>query len=110
MKSIKRRFVHTSMKHPDWSSLISFSEAVRATNFSRRAIEFWFNRLVEKDDYSRGDKKLVLRHILSRVQRLTAVKNNVKPFVETIPPPVPDGRYLGFLSGQNHHDFQHSTK
>ena len=57
MKSLERRFNNISTKNPYLSSYLCFVVAVRDQNFSKKIIAFWFNKLVEKDDYSKQDKK-----------------------------------------------------
>jgi hypothetical protein len=63
MRSIKRRFRKISEKYPDQSSLINFVEAIRGQNFKKRTIYFWFNQLVEKDDYDQNEKRAILRQL-----------------------------------------------
>ena len=63
MRSIKRRFNNISKKYPDQSSLINFVEAIKGQNFKKRTIYFWFNRLVEKDDYDQNEKRAIFRQL-----------------------------------------------
>lgn len=63
MRSIERRFRKISKKYPDRSTLSCFAEAVRGQNFTKRTIYFWFNRLVEKDDYSENEKRAIFREL-----------------------------------------------
>jgi len=65
MKSLERRFYNISQLNPVWSSYICFVEALKDQNFSKRIISYYFNRLVEKDDYDRTDKKRILSHLFS---------------------------------------------
>jgi len=60
MRSIERRFNKIIQKNPNWSSYICFAEAIKKQNFSRQAIHRWFNKLVEKDDYVKSEKRAVL--------------------------------------------------
>ncbi|MDD3487564.1 MAG: hypothetical protein PHF35_04295 [Candidatus Moranbacteria bacterium] len=46
-----------------WSSYVQFAEAIRDQNFSKRAIYSWFNRLVDEDDFARGEKTKILRQL-----------------------------------------------
>jgi len=66
VRSIERRFNMFLEKNPLWSSLICLSEAIRNQNFSRKSINFWFKKLVEKDDYCKEDKK----DIISSLEKL----------------------------------------
>lgn len=60
MKSIEKRFQMISKKNPYWSTNSCFVETVRGQNFSEQTVCRWFNKLVEKDDYDKKDKKQVL--------------------------------------------------
>lgn len=61
MRSIKRRFKKISEKNQYLSSLTCFRKAIEGQNFKKRTIHFWFRRLVEKDEYSPKDKKVILQ-------------------------------------------------
>ncbi len=60
MRSIKRRFDNFQQKNPNLSTYINFAKAVRGQRFSRNAISKWFNRLVDKDDYSPKDRNQLI--------------------------------------------------
>lgn len=60
MKSLERRFKNIAERNPYWSSHTCFAEAVKQHGFSRQTIHRWFLKLVEKDDYSKSDKKAIL--------------------------------------------------
>jgi DNA invertase Pin-like site-specific DNA recombinase len=57
MKSIKRRFNNIAKRNPNYSSYLSFAEAVKGQGFSKQTIQRWFNKLVDKDDYARSEKR-----------------------------------------------------
>lgn len=63
MKSLERNFNNISAKNPYLSSYMCFAEAVEGRRFSKRIIAFWFNKLVDKDDYDKRDKKELLRQL-----------------------------------------------
>lgn len=63
MRSIERRYKNIEARNPFWSSYICFAEAVKNQHFNRQAINRWFSKLVEKDDYARSDKKQILNHL-----------------------------------------------
>lgn len=65
MKSLERRFNNISQLNPYWSSHTCFAEAIKDQNFSRKIISYYFNRLIERDDYDRADKKQILAHLFS---------------------------------------------
>ena len=57
MKSIEKRFNKIKIRNPYYSSIICFNLAVEKQDFCEQIIARWFNKLVEKDDYSSKDKK-----------------------------------------------------
>lgn len=63
MRSIERRFKNISEKKPFWSSYLCFTEAIKGQKFTKPMISKWFSKLVEKDDYSKSDKKQILRQL-----------------------------------------------
>lgn len=63
MRSIKRRFDNFRQKNPNLSTYISFAKTVRGQRFSRYAISKWFNKLVDKDDYSPKDRNQLVREL-----------------------------------------------
>jgi len=63
MKSLERRFNNIAQLNPYWSSYICFTEAVKEQNFSRKIIMKHFNKLVEKDDYDKADKKYLIKQL-----------------------------------------------
>jgi len=60
MKSIERRFNNITATHPLWSSYICFAEAIASQRFTSPAIHKWFQRLVNKSDYCKAEKRRVL--------------------------------------------------
>ena len=60
MKSLERRFNNITEKNPNWSSYICFAETVIGQGFREQIIHRWFNKLVNKDDYAKNEKKAVL--------------------------------------------------
>ena len=65
MKTIEIRFKKLLTNHPDWSTYICFSEAIHQQNFNHAIICRWFNKLVNKDDYFKKDKKAILAFLKS---------------------------------------------
>ena len=65
MKSIERRFKKINDLNPDWSSGTCFAIAIMNQNFSRQIILNGFNKLVEKDDYNKKDKKDITAFFLT---------------------------------------------
>lgn len=65
MKSIKRRFNAIKEKNPGWADHICFSEAIRGKKFKVQTISRNFHKIVDKDDFSRREKKQILEHLFS---------------------------------------------
>lgn len=63
MKSLQRRFNKLKSRNPYWSSYLCLAMAIRGRGFTKKTISRWFQKLVEKDDYSQGDKKSILKHL-----------------------------------------------
>jgi len=63
MRSIKRRFENVSRKNPYWSSYICFAEGIKGQNFNKKIIYFWFNKLIDKTDYSKTDKRVLVEQL-----------------------------------------------
>lgn len=64
MRSIERRFQKIAHKNPHLSSLTCFSHAIEGQNFQKRTLYFWFNRLVEKEDYGQKEKRRILQELV----------------------------------------------
>ena len=65
MKSLERRYNNIAKKHTGWSSYICFAKAVTRQQFTKRSIQYWFNKLVDKQDYSKNDQTQILKHLES---------------------------------------------
>ena len=63
MKSLERRHINIQKRNPYLSSYINFAKALTGQNFTQRSIQFWFNKLVDKDDYFQKDKKDIITHL-----------------------------------------------
>lgn len=76
MKSLERRFKNITGKNQSLSSYSCFAKTVKGQNFNRQTLHRWFQKLVDKDDYERSDKKAVLAHLdnLSNPMRITENK------------------------------------
>ena len=60
MRSIERTFKNIQKKNPFYSSWTCFAETVKNRNYTKRTINFWFNRLVDTEDYRREERKELL--------------------------------------------------
>jgi hypothetical protein len=65
MRSIQRVFGHNEKDYPCSSTLVNFAGSVRGRNYTRDIIHRNFNQLVDKEDYSKDNKKEVLRWLES---------------------------------------------
>lgn len=63
MRSIQRRFNKISTRSPELGSYICLARAIINHKFSRQMIGRWFQKLVDKDDYSKNEKKGLLSHL-----------------------------------------------
>lgn len=57
---LEQSFLTTKNNNPYWSSLICFNNAVIGKSYSKTEIGKTFNKVVEKGDYSRGDKDKII--------------------------------------------------
>lgn len=74
MKSLNRRFKNIQEKNPYWSSLICFMEAIRGQRFSKDTLYRYFNKLVDKDDYQKEQRKDILKNILEANKEIISKK------------------------------------
>ena len=65
MKSLQRNFQKATEKNPYWSTHTCFAVAVMGKKFSKETIRRWFNKLVNKGDYGKEDKKEVLEYLFN---------------------------------------------
>ncbi len=70
MRSFKRVFEKIKRKNPYWSGYTCFALAISGKGFSKRTISRYFNKLVDKGDYSREEKKEVLEGLFRLSQRI----------------------------------------
>jgi hypothetical protein len=63
MRSLERVFNKIKQENHLWSDYICFAETVKGRKFSRQIIARYFNRLVNKDDYVKRDKKPLLKQL-----------------------------------------------
>ena len=68
MRSLERNFNTIKQENPLWSDYICFAETVKARKFSRQTIGQYFNRLVDKVDYVKKDKKTLLKQLSELAQ------------------------------------------
>jgi hypothetical protein len=78
MKSVERVFNRIVKNNPCLSEMVGFSQAVIGRNFSKQTISRYFNKLVNKNDYDKKDKKEIVRQLceLSKSPVKTGGKQN----------------------------------
>lgn len=81
MKSLARRFKNITEKNPHLSSYTCFVRTIKEQGFNRQTIHRWFQKLVDKDDYAKRDKRAVLAHLnnLSNPLRTTRIEDKTAP-------------------------------
>lgn len=81
MKSLEKRFQNIAEKNPNLSSYTCFAKAVKGQNFNKQTVHRWFQKLVDKDDYERSEKKALLAHLdnLSNTPRTTKNEGKTAP-------------------------------
>ncbi len=66
MKSISEKFLLNQEQNPSCSSIINFIKTIKEGKFTNwKEVEKNFNKLVEKEDYARSDKRIILEHMKS---------------------------------------------
>lgn len=63
MRSIERRYKKIIKQNPIWSNYLCFVEAIKEQSFNKITISKWFRKLVDPDEYSKSDKRDVLKHL-----------------------------------------------
>ncbi len=81
MKSLERLFNSIAEKNPNWSSYVCFAEAIKGRGFGKQTIPRWFQKLVDKKDYERSDKKEILAHLENLTNTPRTTKNKGKTLV-----------------------------
>jgi hypothetical protein len=64
MRSLRRVFEKIRKENPYWSDYICFAETVHGRGFTKRTIQRHFNTSVDKKDYSKSEKKEILKFLV----------------------------------------------
>lgn len=64
MKSLEARFREIEIKNPMWSTFVVFVASINGQKFTEKIIRSWFNKLVDKDDYSKSEKDAFMRWVI----------------------------------------------
>jgi len=84
MKSLQRRFDNVTEKNPSLSSYTCFARTIKGQGFNRQTIHRWFQRLVDKEDYMRSEKRGVLAHLDNLSNYLSTTKIEGKTALQPI--------------------------
>jgi hypothetical protein len=63
MRSLARRFEKFSKENPYWADHTCFAMAVYKRYFSKDTIRRHFNKLINKNDYVRKEKRTILKYL-----------------------------------------------
>lgn len=64
MRNIQARFKKLKDRNNIFSDYINFALAIKYQKFSKTAIAKNFNKLVDKNDYAKSDKKAIIEHLI----------------------------------------------
>jgi hypothetical protein len=64
MKSLRRVFEKIKKDNRYWSDYMCFAETVHGRGFTKRTIQRHFNALIDKEDYSKSEKKEILKFLV----------------------------------------------
>ena len=78
MKSLEKRFNNIAERNPNYSSYLCFAEAIKRQSFTKQTIQRWFKKLVDKDDYAKGEKKEILAYLEGLTNFVRTTKNKSK--------------------------------
>ena len=84
MKSLEKRFQNITEKNQSLSSYTCFAKAVKGQDFNKQTVHRWFQKLVDKDDYERSEKKILLAHLDNLSSQPRATKNEGKTAPKSI--------------------------
>jgi hypothetical protein len=86
MKSLERKFQKLQKSDMGLGSYIIFARAVAGEGFSPNIIRQWFNRLVDKKEYSQSDKRALFAHLdaLSNEPRSIEIGGQFTPRASSI--------------------------
>ena len=65
MKSIKARYLKVENKNPNLGSVICLARAIRNQSFNHKSIYNAFKKFVDESDYSKNEKKSILKFLFS---------------------------------------------
>ena len=74
--TIEERFNNFKRRYPNLSSYICFAKTIKRKNCGSKTIEFYFNKLVDKDDYRKGNEKLEIIEYLKQLTISRKTKKN----------------------------------
>lgn len=81
MKSLERRFKLVEEKNPFLGSYVCFAKTIEGQKFSRPVISRWFNKVVEKGDYSKSDTRRLIENLATLSNSVRKGANGVKTYI-----------------------------
>jgi len=78
MKGLQRRFLELQEERPSISSFLNLAKAIEEFPCTRRVVSYYFNRLVEQEDYadsSESDRREYLQYLYSQITPSRMVGN-----------------------------------
>ena len=77
MRSIEIRLAEIAKKHPRWTSWSCFVHIINGKGFGKQTISKLFDKLVDKDDFARNEKKEHLIYLSKLQTKKTAKKDRI---------------------------------
>lgn len=71
-RGVVRRFGLYQDKRPFVSTLVNYAAALKGSGLSHDIVRRWFNKLVDKDDYSASEKRDLVQFLDSLAMAATA--------------------------------------
>ena len=57
---LKKSFNKFKKLYPSVSSYLLFTKTIKGQNLTKQKLNYWFNKLVDKDDYLRSEKRGII--------------------------------------------------
>jgi len=98
MKSFKERYNRFAEKFPNFSSYLCFAEVIKHHKYDKEKINYWFNKLVDTDDYARKEKKQIVEYLVKLSNPNSVKMPSGKPLFKHLPK-------MNFLKSPHRDDF-----
>jgi hypothetical protein len=77
MRPIEIRLAEIAKKHPRWSSWSCFVHIINGKRFGKQTISNLFDRLVDKNDYARNERKELIGYLLKLQTKILVKKDRI---------------------------------